>query len=99
MNEPATDLEPTEDPEKSRYALTKSDGTLVGTMDYQDNGETITVMRVFTVPAHRGNGYAARLMEQFVDRIGRRGDRNVATVCWFASDWFGEHPEHQQLLR
>ena len=93
------DLVVTEDRESSRYTLSKGGGTPLAVLDYHDNGQTITVMRVFTAPPHRGNGYAARLVEQVVDQVETRGDRSMASVCWFASGWFEEHPEHQHLLR
>lgn len=94
----AEELVLTEDRENSRYILARGDRTPLATMDYHDNGRTVTVLRVFTAPPHRGQGYAARLMEHAVDRIARHGDRKVESVCWFASDWFAEHPERQHLL-
>lgn len=99
MTHRTDNLTVTDDHERSRYSLTADDSTLLATMDYRDNGQTVTVLRVFTIPAHRGNGYAAHLVEQVVERIEGRGDRNMDSICWFASQWFDEHPEHQRLLR
>ena len=95
----ADDLVVTEDQRNSQFTLARRDGTVLASMDYNDNGQTFTVLRVFTVPQHRGNGYAARLVEQVVERIAPRGEASMASVCWFASEWFDEHPEHQHLLR
>lgn len=93
-----TDLAVTDAQGKSRYELTRGDGTLLATLDYRDSGEIFTVQRVFTVPAHRGHGYAAHLVSKVVEDLEQRGDRRVASLCWFASDWLEDHPQHHHLL-
>lgn len=97
--ERADDFVVTDERDSSQYTLTNSDGTPLAVMNYQDDGQTLMVLRVFTVPAQRGHGYAARLVKSVVEEIEQRGDRKIGSVCWFASGWLAEHPEHQHLLR
>lgn len=88
----------TDERDRSRYALTR-DGQLVSVLDYRDDGRTIALTRAFTIPAFRGNGYAARVVEGAVADIEARGDRRVHAVCWYVADWFDAHPEKRSLLR
>lgn len=88
----------TDQKDVSRYALTL-DGVLVSVLDYRDNGQTIALTRAFTVPAHRGRGYAAELVAGAVAEIESRADRSVDAVCWYVADWFEAHADKQHLLR
>ena len=82
----------------SRYTLAR-DGVLLSVLDYRDDGRTIALTRAFTIPAFRGSGYAAALVERAVADIAVRGDRTVDAVCWYVADWFAAHPERAGLLR
>ncbi|BDZ39431.1 GNAT family N-acetyltransferase [Microbacterium suwonense] len=84
--------------DSSRYSLTR-DGVLVSVLDYRDDGRTIALTRAFTVPAFRGNGYAAEVVAGAVADIEARGDRKVDAVCWYVADWFDAHPDKQHLQR
>lgn len=88
----------TNEKDASRYALTR-DGVLVSVLDYRDDGRTVALTRAFTIPAFRGKGYAAKVVEGAVADIERAGDRRIDAVCWYVADWFAEHPEKQGLLR
>ncbi|MDT0156243.1 N-acetyltransferase [Microbacterium sp. ARD32] len=100
MTQPAydPDFELTDEKDASRYALTR-DGELVSVLDYRDDGRTVALTRAFTVPAHRGYGYAAQVVAGAVADVEARGDRRVDAVCWYVADWFDAHPEKQGLLR
>lgn len=82
----------------SRFEMTRG-ADLISTIDYRDDGRTIAMTRVFTIPTFRGQGQAARVMDGAVAQITSRGDRQVSPVCWYAAQWFDEHPEHASLLR
>lgn len=85
----------------SRYEL--HDGpTLLGVLDYRDNGTSVSFTRAFTVPAFRGQGHAAALtagaVQDVAERGGPAGGRTVVPMCWYVAGWFDEHPEHAHLL-
>jgi len=81
----------------SRYTLHRGDD-LVSVIDYRDDGTTLAMTRVYTVPVFRGRGYAAEVVTRAVAEIEERGDRVVQPVCWYAADWFAAHPEHAGIL-
>lgn len=87
----------TNDEAASRYELRRGD-VLVSVLDYRDNGRTVALTRAFTVPTHRGHGYAAAITERAVEDIERAGGRTVLPVCWYVADWFADHPEHAGVL-
>ncbi|MBW8871081.1 MAG: N-acetyltransferase [Leifsonia sp.] len=82
----------------SRYAM-HIDGELVGVLDYRILGDSISLTRAFTVPQHRGKGYAAQLVEYAVDDIEKNGARHIVPMCWYVGDWFEAHPERAALLQ
>ncbi|CAM5477759.1 GNAT family N-acetyltransferase [Leifsonia shinshuensis] len=81
-----------------RYAM-RIDGELVGVLDYSVLGESISLTRAFTVPAHRGKGYAADLVAYAVDDIEGSSDRRIVPMCWYVAEWFDAHPERAGLLQ
>lgn len=87
----------TDEKDASRYTLTR-DGELVSVLDYRDDGRTVALTRAYTVPMHRGHGYAAQIVAGAVADIESRGDRQVKPVCWYVADWFDANPEKRHLL-
>lgn len=87
----------TDEKDATRYTLMR-DGELVSVLDYNDDGRTVALTRAFTVPTHRGHGYAARVVQGAVEDIAARGGRKVRPVCWYVAQWFDENPEHAGLL-
>lgn len=81
----------------SRYTLHRGDD-LVSVIDYRDDGRTLAMTRVYTVPTFRGHGYAAEAVRRAVDELEARGDRVVQPVCWYAADWFEAHPDRAGIL-
>ncbi len=81
----------------SRYTLHRGDD-LVSVIDYRDDGRTVAMTRVYTVPTFRGRGYAAVAVERAVAELEARGDRVVRPVCWYAADWFAAHPDRAGIL-
>ncbi len=84
--------------DESRYAM-RIDGELVGVLDYRILGDAISLTRAFTVPAHRGKGYAAQLVEYAVGDIERASERRIVPMCWYVAGWFEAHPERAGLLQ
>lgn len=88
----------TDETDASRYTLMR-DGVLVSVLDYRDDGRTRALTRAFTIPAHRGHGYAGKIVAGAVADLERRGDRRVDAVCWYVAQWFEQNPDHAGLLR
>ncbi len=97
VSESTDDYVVTDAKDASRYELTRN-GELVSVIDYRDDGKVLAMTRVFTIPTFRGQGQAARVVEGAVAQLVERGDRKVSPVCWYAAEWFAQHPEHADLL-
>ena len=91
------DLRFSDEPDASRYTLHRGDA-LVSVLDYRDDGRTVAMTRAYTIPTHRGHGYAGELVERAVTLLEQRGDREVIPVCWYVADWFQAHPERAGIL-
>lgn len=101
MNAPETSEAPntgvTEQPEQGRFVLER-DGELIGFAVYQRADEqTIVVPHVETLPAHRGQGRAAELMEGLLAII-RADGRSIVPLCSFAAGHIADHPRHHDLV-
>lgn len=81
----------------NRYAM-HIDGALAGVLDYSILGGSISLTRAFTVPAQRGKGLAARLVEYAVDDIETNTTLKIVPMCWYVADWFDSHPERRGML-
>jgi uncharacterized protein len=83
--------------DQNRYAL-YVDGDLVSVADYRINGDSIAFPHTYTVPTHRGHGYAGELVAQAIDDVEQNSSRRVVPMCWFVGQWFDTHPEKADLL-
>lgn len=92
-----TDFTFANETDASRYTLHRGDD-LVSIIDYRDDGRTLAMTRVYTVPTFRGHGYAAEVVDRAVADLEERGDRAVQPVCWYAADWFAAHPDRAGVL-
>ncbi|MFT4158268.1 MAG: GNAT family N-acetyltransferase [Microbacterium sp.] len=88
----------TDEKDASRYTLLH-DGQLVSVLEYRDDGSTVALTRVFTIPTFRGKGYAAKVVEGAVAALEEHGGRRIDPVCWYVAEWFEAHPEYASLLR
>jgi predicted GNAT family acetyltransferase len=96
-----SEFEVTEDADGGRFELHRN-GDLVSYADYRADdhraGEgVIVVPYVETLPEHRGNGYAARLMDGLLAIIETDG-RRIVPLCSFARGHLLESPRHHHLL-
>jgi len=71
-------------PELSRYEL-EVDG-LLAFADYQRSGHRLVIPHVEADPALRGQGAAARLMEQVASTARSEGMR-ITPLCSYAAAW------------
>ena len=84
------------DAARRRYLL-KIDGQVASSLEYADNGSTVSMTNTFTNPPFRRRGLAAVLVEHAVDEVAAQGKR-VVPMCWYVAEWFEAHPERADLL-
>lgn len=92
-----TELSFVHEPDASRYTLRRG-SDLVSVLEYRDDGRSIAMIRAYTVPNHRGHGYAAEVVDRAVRALEKAGDRTVIPVCWYVADWFDAHPERAGIV-
>lgn len=73
------------------------DGTMVGLATYRRQGDRIVIPHVETFPEHRGQGYAARLVDGALDQIRATGAK-VVPLCPFAAAHIQDNPRHHDLV-
>ena len=89
-------FEVVENSDDGRFELQR-DGEIVSIADFTDRNGTVVIPHVGTAPAHRGQGYAGRLMDGTLDLI-RSSGRSVVPLCPFAAQHIRDNPEYQDLL-
>lgn len=83
--------------DQGRYAMYVG-GELVSVLDYRVNGDAVAFPHTYTVPKHRGHGYAAQLVEYAVADVESTTTKRIVPMCWFVGKWFDDHPEKADLL-
>ena len=83
-------------PDRGRYEAT-IDGDLVAFAEYQVRGDLVVLPHTVTLPAHRGNGYAAQVVRRALDDI-RAAGRRVVPTCWYVAQYIDEHPDDADLV-
>lgn len=75
------------------------DGEVLATVCFRPCGEDMMeIHRTFVDDRLRGQGMAARLMEQAAQEMRRRGVL-VLPACSYAAKWFLERDEYSDLIR
>ncbi len=89
----------TDNADASRFELHAGDA-LLSYADYtvtrSADATVVVVPHVQTIPEHRGQGNAAKLMDGLLDII-RSDGRRIEPICPFAVDHINNHPEHHDL--
>ncbi len=80
----------------ARFEL-RRDGTTVGLASYRRQGDRVVIPHVETFPEHRGQGYAARLMDGVLAQI-RAGGAKIVPLCPFAAAHIRDNPEYHDLV-
>ena len=83
--------------DRDRYAM-YVDGELVSVLDYRAADDAVSFPHTYTVPSHRGHGYAAALVEHAVAEVETTTTKRIVPMCWFVGEWFDAHPEKAHLL-
>lgn len=58
---------------------------------------TTELPHTYTMPAFRGRGLAAQVVNFALDDLSARG-QIVLPTCWFVAEYIEAHPEFQHLL-
>lgn len=74
------------------------DGEVVSYADYRDDGRRVVFPHTVTQPRHRGNGYAAQVVEAALEDLLAAGDRTVVPSCWFVAEFIEAHDRYQVLV-
>lgn len=82
-------------PEVSRFELLL-DGERIGWANYSLRDDVLTVPHVETDRAHRGQGFAAALMDGVIESIRSNGQR-IRPVCAYATAYMRRRPELASL--
>jgi uncharacterized protein len=72
------------------------DGHRVGLADYSIRENVVTVAHVETDPAHRGQGFAAKLMAGVLDSVRSNG-QTIRPLCPYAATYMRARPETHDL--
>ena len=72
-------------------------GDVVSYAAYSGDDTSITVPHVETAPEHRGNGYAAQLMEGLLAII-RADGRTIRPLCTYAAGYIRSNAQHHDLV-
>jgi predicted GNAT family acetyltransferase len=83
--------------ERSRYEARDADGDLMGFVNYQLAGTTITFLHAETLPAYRGRGVAGKIAIKSLDDARDAGLR-VKPACPYYRDFLEEHTEYSDLV-
>lgn len=89
------DTEFVDNPDLSRYEL-RSDGEVLGFIDYQLATSAIVLVHTEVDEAHSGKGYAATLARSALEDARARGLRVVPT-CPYVASYLRKHPEYADL--
>lgn len=93
---PAADLSVHHDPDTSRFLLRDGD-SIVGRADYALDGDVVTIPHVGTAVQHRGQGFAARLMDGIVESV-RANDQQIRPICPYAAGYLRDRPDTHGLV-
>ena len=84
--------------ETGRVYVLGEDGSVLAQVAFPEAAGRADINHTFVDPSLRGQGVAGRLMEEAVSRLRAEG-RKARATCSYAVKWFGEHPEHADLLK
>lgn len=80
----------------SRYELLL-DGAVAAYAGYEVRGDVVVFPHTVTDPAHRGQGYAAQVVQFALDDV-RASGRTIVPACWYVGQFLDVHPEYADLV-
>src|SRR4051794_19551636 len=84
-------------PERHRFELVTTDGTLAGFAEYRLHGDTITFVHTVIESAFEGQGLGSTLIRAALDDA-RAKKRAVVAVCPFVLKFIERHSDYADLV-
>ncbi|MBU4213724.1 MAG: N-acetyltransferase [Cellulomonas sp.] len=94
---PEPGLHVVEVPERRRFEVRTSDGTMIGQADYDRTGPVLAFTHTEVDGAFEGRGVASFLVQQALDEV-RASGRTIVPYCPYVRAWLHRHPDYQDLL-
>lgn len=89
-------VEVTDAKDANRYEA-RVDGELAGFLEYQVDGDVVTMPHTEVDPRFEGQGVGSTLVASALDSVRGVGGRVVPT-CSFVASYIERHPEYQDLV-
>ena len=84
--------------EANRIYMTDNGGkTIAEVLFPAENGDTVNITHTVVDVSLRGQGVAGKLLEAVVEQL-ILDHKKARLTCSYAIKWFGEHPEHADLV-
>jgi len=83
-------------PEESRYEAVR-EGTLVGHIDYETEGDILTLTHTIVPEEFGGQGVASAMARGVLDDIRAR-DLRLVPQCSFVAGYIEKHPDYADLV-
>jgi uncharacterized protein len=80
----------------NRYELSL-DGSVVAYAGYEVHGDVVVFPHTVTEAAHRGQGFAAQVVQFALDDV-RASGRTIVPACWYVAQFIDLHPEFADLV-
>jgi hypothetical protein len=85
--------------DENRIYLTDPEGKTIAEVLIPEKETGIRdIERTFVDDSLRGQGIADKLLTAVVDRLQEEGKKAIPS-CSYAVKWFGNHPEHEGLVK
>ncbi len=92
-----TDIQVTNNIERSRFEIHVEEGRLAGFTEYVGGNGVREFVHTVVKDAFEGQGIGGKLARAALDQTRADGLKVVAT-CEFIKGWIGKHPEYEDLL-
>ena len=85
------------EPDASRYVLYDDSGEFAGEVEYEQQGDTLLLLRAEVPPERRGGGYGVTLVRETLEMIRDEQHGTVQPICPFIAKFMVKNPEFQAL--
>lgn len=83
--------------EKNRIYIDNGNKKCIGEVTFPSTSETtVNVNHTFVDTSLRGQGIANKLMTELAEHL-RKTNRKAFATCYYAIDWFENHPEYSDI--
>ncbi len=83
----------------NQIALYDEEGRLTAEVTFPDvDTDTVNIDHTFVDDSLRGQGVAGQLMKAAAEQL-RSQNRKAVLTCSYAVNWFGKHPEYEDVVK